>query len=426
MAIFKLPTYISMAKAGMDRKAIEQRISVDLQVSKDEAAIISLLDEILSGKNEISKEILAELHSLADSKYQRLAAKGMNATQIEIIKYQDQPEKAADLGYKYDPPAVLVSFDDDERDRVIGDDQVEPERPSVKRAVELKKEASKKRKEAFESLVKQFQMESASKEESKEELTSPVSVEIKEDELPAGSTFSSKTSYPEPQVQENLGKFHHQLLDCYFNGSVVLPEKMYLLDNVLSKQECAEIISKLNFTEDEIKVQEKFLEQLVVGRVIMRTSLRRRFVNVNLAKLVWEAVKQVVPKKLEDGRELVGIRSLMNFYRYEVGQYFSTHYDGGFIYRDSGVFAEYTFLLYLNEDYSGGTTRFCDVEEWNGELKDVHPNLGRILVFRQRDMKHCGAQILAGSKFVIQGMIMYSPHENIKPSNFRPSTCVCE
>ena len=426
MAMFTVSRYVSMAKVGMDRGVIEQRIAVDLQVEKDETAIITFVNEIVSGKEEFTKEIVDKLLSLANSKYQRLESKGVKSTEVNLIKLLDQPEKAADLHYKYDPPAVLVAFDDEHSDQVIGDKDLNEERPSHKRAMEFKREASRRRKEGFENLVKEFQLESAGKAESSEELTSPLTIE-NPIELPVASTFSSHKSYPEPTILEKLGEFHHGLLQCYFTGNVVLPERMYILDNVLSRKECDKIISKLNFSEEEIRLQNLLLaEEKKKGKIIMRTSLRRRFVNPNLAKLVWEAVKRVVPRKLQDGRELVGIRSLANFYRYEAGQYFSTHFDGGFKYRDTGVFAEFTFLLYLNEDYMGGTTRFCDVEEWEGGFRDIQPKMGRILVFRQRDMKHCGAQLLTGTKYVIQGMVMYSPHEHKKPSAFRPSACECE
>ena len=118
MVMFSVDRYVSMSKVGMNRGVIEQRISVDLQVPNDQAAIISFVDEIVDGKeNNFTQEIIDQLESLAQNKYQRLEAKGVKSEQITIIKYQDQPN-SVDVRYNYDPPAVLVAFDDEHADQI--------------------------------------------------------------------------------------------------------------------------------------------------------------------------------------------------------------------------------------------------------------------------------------------------------------------
>lgn len=134
----------------------------------------------------------------------------------------------------------------------------------------------------------------------------------------------------------------------------------------------------------------------------------------------------------------------------------------GFQSRD-GETSEYTFVLYctcasvarerdpeahalacllaydhhvvVNDDYQGGNTQFCDVEQWGvGQVRQIEARKGSVLVFRQRDMKHRGATIVHGSKYIIQGMVMYGPLRfnalgkpiGKAPMEFTPAVCACE
>jgi len=197
------------------------------------------------------------------------------------------------------------------------------------------------------------------------------------------------------------------------------------------------MIEYLQFKNNEISLQKLVQDyEVKAGRFIMRTSLRRKFLDPEVALIIWEAVKNLVPQKLNDGRELRGIRSKMNFYKYSEGEFFNTHVDGGYRYRETGESSEYTFIVYLNDDFEGGSTRFCDVNDWETSpkgIRQINAKQGNVLIFRQPNMKHCGTTITKGTKYIIQGMIMYGPTNYTKlgkpigklPYKFTAMGCEC-
>jgi len=195
---------------------------------------------------------------------------------------------------------------------------------------------------------------------------------------------------------------------CVFRENI--PGKMYNFVNVLSKLECEQLRSLLDFSPIEEKIQLELIHgALAKKEYLIRTNIRRNFVDAQVARLIWRAVKNFLPSVLPDGRKLAGIRTKMNYYRYGPGQYFKTHVDGGYRFTATGETSEYTFIVYLNDDFQGGTTRFCPLSEWNFQARDVSPVQGGMLVFRHQDMKHCGAAITHGFKHILQGMVMYGP-----------------
>jgi len=243
---------------------------------------------------------------------------------------------------------------------------------------------------------------------------------------------------PQPEVLEERETLKHYLTKQDCTLIVNIPERMFMVKNLFTKEYCEKMIENLQFKEYEMNFQKKIQEsEVLAGRVIMRTSLRRKFLDPEVALIIWEAVKDLVPKQLEDGRDLRGIRSKMNFYRYSEGEFFNTHVDGGYRFRETGESSEYTFIVYLNDDFEGGSTRFCDVDYWVTSpkgIRQVNAKQGNVLIFRQPDMKHCGTLITKGTKYIIQGMVMYGPTNETKlgrpigkrPYEFRPVTCDCD
>jgi len=266
---------------------------------------------------------------------------------------------------------------------------------------------------------------------------SPTSIPLEDVDV---NQFRMKPDYPdspEPERIESRRKVFHSMTQTYYIQHVNIPERMYLIDNVFSKEYCDKMIDYLQFKDYELKFQKLFQDNEVTsGRIIMRTSLRRKIIDPEIAQMVWEAVKNLVPQQLEDGRKLSGIRSKMNFYKYSEGEFFNTHVDGGFRDRDTGDSSEYTFIVYLNDDFEGGSTRFCDVDFWETSprgIRQVNAKQGSVLIFRQPNMKHCGAMIKKGIKYILQGMIMYGPLSynrlgkpvGNRPYDFKAMVCDC-
>jgi len=111
--------------------------------------------------------------------------------------------------------------------------------------------------------------------------------------------------------------------------------------------------------------------------------------------------------------------------------------DGGFSYKETGESSEYTFIVYLNDDFEGGSTRFCDIDFWETQpkgVRQINAKQGSVLIFRQPKMKHSGTTLTKGIKYIIQGMVMYGPLSRSsfgkpiakKPYVFQPTVCDCD
>jgi hypothetical protein len=409
---YQTEKYSRMLKAGHPKDVVLQTISVDLQCSKEDPLfqnILTWVERVSSGGS--IDPIPSSFDQLAESKYQRMSQKGISGDKITYVKVFDDynQQKRTQTGGEpviYVYPSEVKGVGDALNDRVVNDKDMKEEIPlSKQRATELKKEAISIREEFSKADV-----EKVTDEEDSAPLISNHPPEITEK-----AQFYSYLGnrYPEPEIKREeiipmMGVGSHQTHTSIFREH--LPERMYTFLNILNPEDCRNLIRKLDFTSPEEKVQEQLIAAALNSKQsIIRTNIRRNFMDDEIARIVWCAVKSTLPAKLADGRELSGIRSKMNYYRYGEGQYFSTHIDGGFRFTETGDSSEYTFIIYLNDDFIGGTTRYCPLPEWNKEIREVKPIQGGMLIFRQSDLKHCGVTVVKGFKHILQGMVMYGP-----------------
>jgi len=109
-----------------------------------------------------------------------------------------------------------------------------------------------------------------------------------------------------------------------------------------------------------------------VIREDVRNNTRVIMDNRALAARLWERATPWITAYRE--RAVIGLNERFRFYRYEPGQYFAPHLDQPFE-RENGERSEFTFLMYLNDDFAGGHTVF------HHPRLDVHPEAGSALVF---------------------------------------------
>lgn len=113
---------------------------------------------------------------------------------------------------------------------------------------------------------------------------------------------------------------------------------------------------------------------------------------------LWSRVEVYIPEGGPDWR-VVGLNERLRFYRYENGQSFKWHYDGAFT-RANGERSFLTFMVYLNDDFTGGDTEFTSLA--------IRPVKGTALVFVHHQL-HQGAPVVKGRKYVLRSDVMYSP-----------------
>ncbi len=120
------------------------------------------------------------------------------------------------------------------------------------------------------------------------------------------------------------------------------------------------------------------------------------------AGLLFERARPFLPARVGDW-ELHGMNERLRYYRYDVGQRFRKHYDGSFV-RNPKEESQLTFMIYLNDDFSGGTTDFF-YDSARPKIR-VQPRRGAALVFAHAQL-HEGAAITNGRKYVLRTDAMY-------------------
>jgi hypothetical protein len=147
--------------------------------------------------------------------------------------------------------------------------------------------------------------------------------------------------------------------------------------------------------------------------------------------MIWQRTKDFIPDMV--GRQTAtGINARFRFYRYGEGDFFKTHSDGawpgsrvinGKLVNDaySGWYSQYTCLIFLSDDYEGGSTQFLvsrsdrtqparssdDVD-----LVSVKTPKGGVLFFphgsHPQHCLHSGEPISKGTKYIIRTDLLFS------------------
>src|SRR5262245_18229872 len=122
----------------------------------------------------------------------------------------------------------------------------------------------------------------------------------------------------------------------------------------------------------------------------------------DLAAALCERARPLLPARLRNF-ELVGLNERFRYYRYDPGQRFAPHFDGAF-YRTDDEQSWLTFMVYLNDGFSGGETNFY--RRGGAPSLGVIPQAGMALVFVHATL-HEGAPVEAGRKYVLRTDVMY-------------------
>jgi hypothetical protein len=179
-------------------------------------------------------------------------------------------------------------------------------------------------------------------------------------------------------------------------------EGVFTLHPILDYRECQALIGRAEAVGFEMASIITARGAQVVEEV--RNNDRVIIDDEALAAALWERVHEYVPRSLM-GREVMGLNERFRFYRYVPGQRFRWHSDGCF-QRENGERSLLTFMIYLNEGYTGGHTRF----EWT----QVSGRTGMALVFGH-GLIHEGAVLETGRKYVIRSDVMYGPVGKFSP-----------
>ncbi|MEO8843563.1 MAG: 2OG-Fe(II) oxygenase [Kofleriaceae bacterium] len=168
----------------------------------------------------------------------------------------------------------------------------------------------------------------------------------------------------------------------------------FTLPAVMSPTECAQMIARIEaLGPSDAPVT---TASGAVMRPEVRNNQRVMFDDVALASTLFARI--AVPESLCDMRA-VGINERFRCYRYEPGQRFAPHRDGYFARNDQER-SLLTFMVYLNDDFTGGETAFL------GYACSARPRVGTALLF-QHLLDHEGCVVKSGVKYVLRSDVMY-------------------
>ena len=118
-----------------------------------------------------------------------------------------------------------------------------------------------------------------------------------------------------------------------------------------------------------------------------------RFVNVELANSFYEKVKKDV------NAPMLRANNLVMTGKYQPGDVFGLHTDTGLYFDlNKGEKSNYTLLIYLNDNFTGGKTVFYN--DNFQKIVEIEPKRGKALLF-DIDLWHKGEEIYEGKKFWI-------------------------
>lgn len=185
-----------------------------------------------------------------------------------------------------------------------------------------------------------------------------------------------------------------------------ITDKIFTITDFFTAEQCDEFIAqaeKIGFADAPINTFDgPRIEKDV------RNNTRAMVDDLAQAADLWNRVRDYVPGRLGDWTAC-GVNERLRFYRYDVGQQFDWHYDG-YYQRENGERSQLTFMIYLNDDFSGGETTI--------ERMDISPQKGMALVFVHQII-HKGQPVTSGRKYVLRTDVMYrtqpAPHDGHLP-----------
>lgn len=164
-----------------------------------------------------------------------------------------------------------------------------------------------------------------------------------------------------------------------FNGVGI-----WLVENFFTKKICLELLNqahsvgfqKAHMHEQGRHNQESFIKDTNLETIIIN--------NLNGISLLQNTTKYIIR----------GVSLPLEFYQYQKGDYIKGHSDA---YRDigNGLISSLTFIVYLNDNYSGGETLFPTLGY------KIIPKSGRALIFRQ-ELFHEASIVTQNVKYILR------------------------
>lgn len=184
-----------------------------------------------------------------------------------------------------------------------------------------------------------------------------------------------------------------------------LAQNVGVIANFLSAEECQHFI---DFSES--KIYEDAPVTTDHGMVMMKNVRNNHRVMVDdiaEAACLYQRATACLPPRLNETWHLSRLNERLRFYRYDVGQKFDWHHDGSY-QNPAGEHSFFTFMIYLNDGFDGGETKFAGLGSIGSSEEDlsIAPKRGMALIF-EHAIPHIGTAVTRGRKYVLRSDVMY-------------------
>ncbi len=191
----------------------------------------------------------------------------------------------------------------------------------------------------------------------------------------------------------------------------------FQLLNVVSHTECTQLV--------EITESLGYLQDAAVSlpRSIRHNDSLTWVADRPTTDIIWQRCAALINHSLENfnGKRALGLNARFRFYRYQQGDYFSPHTDGSWpgsqvIDRElvtnafEDRWSQLTFLLYLSDDYEGGSTQFF-IDGDLTSVVNIKTPAGGVLCFphgmHPMHCLHSSEVVTLGIKYIIRSDVLF-------------------
>lgn len=182
------------------------------------------------------------------------------------------------------------------------------------------------------------------------------------------------------------------------------PPICLFFDNFFSTEFCTDVISKCSpLLENSDSFCERYDDRRN-SRCVLNDQTSADDILNQLVKVFQ------FPQILNEGDKsvkFVGLNKKLRFCKYDVGDHFAKHYDY-YSQADENV-TRFTVMIYLNEGFEGGETRFLQHDYPHTLNFQISPKVGDCIVFSQEDNRllHEGASVTKGVKYILRTDAIY-------------------